>query len=122
MDYVARISGDSLKVTFLKESEFWSESKLYALVVWLMAIGGSLLLLTGIEPIILVVLTAIGNGFAMAFYSVLLIVLNRRALPEFARLKGWRVPVMVLCAAFYILFALYLIYQIATQGPSSLVA
>jgi hypothetical protein len=43
-------------------------------------------------------------------------------LPEFARLKGWRVPVMVFCAAFYILFALYLIYQIATQGPSSLVA
>jgi hypothetical protein len=87
-----------------------------------MAIGGSLLLLTGIEPIILVVLSAIGNGFAMAFYSVLLIVLNRRGLPEFAKLKGWRVPVMVLCAAFYILFALYLIYQIATQGPSSLVA
>jgi hypothetical protein len=42
--------------------------------------------------------------------------------PEFAKLKGWRVPVMVFCDAFYILFALYLIYQIATQGPSSLVA
>src|SRR5215204_6253115 len=121
-DYVARITGDSLKVTFLKESGFWSESKLYALVVWVMAIGGSLLLLTGIEPIILVVLSVTGNGFAMAFYSVLLIMLNRRALPEFARLKGWRVPVMIFCAAFYILFALYLIYQIATQGPSSLVA
>ena len=122
MDYVSRLTGDSLKVTFLKESEFWSESKLYALVVWLMAIGGSALLITGITPIILIVLSATGNGFAMAFYSVLLIVLNRRALPEFAKLKGWRVPVMVLCAAFYILFALYLIYQIATQGPSSLVA
>jgi hypothetical protein len=122
MDYVSRLTGDSLKVTFLKESEFWSESKLYALVVWVMAIGGSLLLLTGITPIILVVLSAVGNGFAMAFYSVLLIVLNRRALPEFAKLKGWRVPVMVFCAAFYTLFALYLIYQIVTQGPSSLVA
>jgi hypothetical protein len=42
---------------------------------------------------------------------VLLIVLNRRALPEFAKLKGWRLPVMVFCAAFYILFALDLIYQ-----------
>jgi hypothetical protein len=122
IDYVGRITGDSLKVTFLKDSEFWSESKLYALVVWAMAIGGSLLLLTGISPIILVVLSATGNGFVMAFYSVLLIVLNRRALPEFAKLKGWRVPVMVFCAAFYILFALYLIYQIATQGSSSLVA
>jgi hypothetical protein len=43
-------------------------------------------------------------------------------LPEFAKLKGWRVPVVVFCAAFYILFALYLIYQIVTQGLSSLVA
>jgi hypothetical protein len=122
MDYVSRLTGDSLKVIFLQESEFWSESKLYALVVWVMAIGSSALLTTGITPIILIVLSATGNGFAMAFYSVLLIVLNRRALPEFAKLKGWRVPVMVFCAAFYILFALYLIYQIVTQGPSSLVA
>jgi hypothetical protein len=122
IDYVSRLTGDSLKVTFLKESEFWSEIKLYALVVWVMAIGGLALLTTGITPIILLVLSATGNGFVMAFYSVLLIVLNRRALPEFAKLKGWRVPVMVFCAAFYILFALYLIYQIATQGPSSLVA
>jgi hypothetical protein len=122
MDYVSRLTGDSLKVTFLKESEFWSESKLYALVVWVMAIGSLALLTTGITPIILLVLSATGNGFAMAFYSVLLIVLNRRALPDFAKLKGWRVPVMVFCAAFYILFALYLIYQIVTQGPSSLVA
>jgi hypothetical protein len=122
IDYVARITGDSLKVTFLKESEFWSESKLYALVVWVMAIGGTALLTTGITPIILLVLSATGHGFAMAFQSVLLIVLNRRALPEFAKLKGWRLPVMVFCAAFYILFALYLIYQIVTQGPSSLVA
>jgi Mn2+/Fe2+ NRAMP family transporter len=122
IDYVARLTGDTLKVTVLRESEFWSESKLYVTVVWIMAIGGSLLIWTGIEPIILLVLSATGSGFVMAFYSVLLIVLNRRTLPDFAKLKGWRVPVMAFCGVFYILFALYLIYQIATQGPSSLLA
>jgi hypothetical protein len=120
MDYVARLTGDSLKVTFLKESEFWSESKIYATVVWIMAIGGSILIWTGIEPIILLVLASTGGGFVMAFYSVLLILLNRRVLPEFAKLKGWRVPIMVFCAAFFIFFALYLIYQMVTQGPASL--
>jgi hypothetical protein len=120
MDYVARLTGDSLKVTFLKESTFWSESKIYATVVWILAIGGSILIWTGIEPIILLVLSSTGGGFVMAFYSVLLILLNRRVLPEFAKLKGWRVPVMVFCAAFFIFFALYLIYQMVTQGPGSL--
>jgi Mn2+/Fe2+ NRAMP family transporter len=120
MDYVGRLTGDSLKVTFLKESEFWSESKMYATVVWIMAIGGSILIWTGIEPIILLVLASTGGGFVMAFYSVPLILLNRRVLPEFAKLKGWRVPIMVFCAAFFIFFALYLIYQMVTQGPGSL--
>jgi hypothetical protein len=120
IDYVGRITGDSLKVTFLEESEFWSESKIYVTVVWIMAIGGSLLLLTGLEPIILLVIASTGGGFVMAFYSTLLILLNRRVLPEFAKLKGWRVPVLIFCAAFYIFFSLYLIYQMFTQGPSSL--
>jgi Mn2+/Fe2+ NRAMP family transporter len=88
--------------------------------VWIITIGGSILIWTGIEPIILLVLASTGGGFVMAFYSVLLILLNRRVLPEFAKLKGWRVPIMVFCAAFFIFFALYLIYQMVTQGPGSL--
>ena len=53
MDYVGRITGDSLKVTVLRNSEFWSESKIYVTVVWIMAIGGTALIWTGIEPIVL---------------------------------------------------------------------
>jgi hypothetical protein len=119
VDYVARITGDSLKITFLKESEFWSESKIYATVVWIMAIGGSLLLLTGLEPIILLVIASTGGYFVMAIYSTLLVLLNRRNLPEFARLKGWRLPVMVFCALFYVLPTLYVLYLLVTQGPSA---
>ena len=120
MDYVSRITADSLKVTFLEGNEFWSESNIYATVVWLMAIGGAIIMWMGIEPIILLVLASTGGGFVMAFYSVLLIVLNRRALPEFAKLKGWRVPVMIFCAAFFIFFSIMVLYQMFTQGPSSL--
>jgi hypothetical protein len=118
MDWVARLTGDSLKVTFLKESEFWSESKLYVTAVWILAIGGSIILWTGIEPIILLTISAAGGFFVMAAYSTLLNFTNRRYLPEWARLKGWRSPIMVFVAAFYLFPSLYVIYLLVTQGPA----
>jgi hypothetical protein len=118
MDYVGRITGDSLKVTVLRNSEFWSESKIYATVVWFMAIGGSILVWTGIEPIALLVLSASGGFFVMAAYSTLLNFINRRYLPEWARLKGWRSPIMVFVAVFYVFPSLYVIYLLVTQGLS----
>jgi hypothetical protein len=119
VDYVSRLTGDSLKVTFLRESTFWSESKIYITVVWLLILAGSSIIWTGIKPVLLLVISATGGGFVMAIYSVLIIVLNRKALPEFARLKGWRVPVMVVTALFYIAFSLFLIYRMITEGPAS---
>jgi hypothetical protein len=118
MDYVGRITGDSLKVTVLRDSEFWSESKLYATVVWFMAIGGTIFVWTGIEPIVLLVMSAAGGFFVMAAYSTLLNFINRRYLPEWARLKGWRSPIMVFVAVFYVFPSLYVIYLLVTQGLS----
>ena len=118
MDYVGRITGDSLKVTVLRDSEFWSESKIYATVVWIMAIGGSALIWTGVQPIVFLILSASGGFFVMAAYSVLLNFTNRRYLPEWARLKGWRSPIMVFVALFYVFPSLYVIYLLVTQGPS----
>ena len=118
MDYVGRITGDSLKVTVLRNSEFWSESKIYATVVWFMAIGGSILVWTGVQPIVFLILSAAGGFFVMAAYSTLLNFINRRYLPEWARLKGWRSPIMVFVAVFYLFPSLYVIYLLVTQGPS----
>jgi hypothetical protein len=118
MDYVGRITGDSLKVTVLRNSEFWSESKIYATVVWIMAIGGAILIWQGIEPIVLLILSASGGFFVMAAYSTLLNFINRRYLPEWARLKGWRSPIIVFVALFYLFPSLYVIYLLVTQGPS----
>ena len=119
VDYVGRITGDSLKVTVLRDSEFWSESKLYVTAVWIIIIVGSILLWTGIEPIVLLVLSSTGGFFVMAMYSTLLNLLNRRHLPEHAKLKGWRSPLIVIVALFYVLPALYAAYLLITQGPAA---
>src|SRR5829696_5941813 len=120
MDWVSRLTADALKVNFLARSEFWSESKIYITVVWIMAIGGSLIIWTGIEPLILLVLSATGGGFMMFFYSGLLILLNRRFLPEQIKLRSWRLVGMTLAFLLYASFSLYIIYLLVTQGPAAL--
>jgi hypothetical protein len=119
VDYVGRITADSLKVTVLRDSEFWSESKLYVTAVWIIAIGGSILIWTGLEPIVLLLLSASGGFFVMAAYSTLLNFLNRRHLPEYAKLKGWRSPIIVLVALFYLIPSGIVLYLAATQGLSA---
>ncbi len=117
LDYVARITADSLKVSFLGRSVFWTESKIYFTVVWAMIIAGSTILWLGLDqPIVLLVIAAAGGGVVMAFYSVLLILLNRNALPEQIRLKGWRLPIMAFIAVFFAGFSLYLVYDLAVNG------
>jgi hypothetical protein len=53
---------DSLKVSFLGESQFWSESKIYLTVVWTMIAFGSVIILTGIEPVVLLIIASSGGG------------------------------------------------------------
>jgi hypothetical protein len=118
VDWVSRLTADSLKVTFLKTSEFWSESKIYATVVWIMCIGGSIIVWTGVEPLVLLVLSATGGGFMMFFYSALLILLNRRFLPDPIKLRSWRLAGMVVAFLMYAAFVVYILYLLFTQGPS----
>jgi hypothetical protein len=119
VDYVSRLTADSLKVSFLKESTFWSESKIYVTIVWLMCLGGASIIWTGIEPLVLLIIASVGGGFAMFFYSGLLIRLNTKHLPEQIKLGGWRIVFMVLAFLLYASFVLYIIYQMITQGPAS---
>lgn len=95
LDYVSRITADPMKVGFLARSNFWSESKIYATVVWVMIAIGSVIIFSGIEPLVLLIIASSGGGIVMAFYSVLLIILNRRALPEQIRLRGFRLAAIV---------------------------
>jgi hypothetical protein len=119
LDWVSRLTADSLKMSFLTESQFWSESKIYLTVVWTMITIGSVIILTGIEPVVLLIIASSGGGFVMALYSTMLIVLNRRALPDEIRLKGWRLPIIAITELMFISLSLFLLYQIITN-PTSL--
>lgn len=120
VDWVSRLTADSLKVTFLKENQFWSESKIYIAVVWFLCLAGIGIIWTGAEPLILLILASTGGGFMMFFYSGLLILLNRRFLPEQIKLRSWRLAGMVVSFLIYTAFVVYLLYQMVTAGPASL--
>jgi hypothetical protein len=114
LDYVSRLVADVLKTLYLRENDRWSESRMYFIMVWVLVAIGTIILLAGFDaPLILLVTSACISGFVMAVYSVLLIQLNRTALPEAIRVKGWRLGVLVLAALFYIFFVgWFLIAQI----------
>jgi hypothetical protein len=83
-----------------------------------MCIGGSIIVWTGVEPLVLLVLSATGGGFMMFFYSALLILLNRRFLPDPIKLGSWRLVGMVLAFLMYAAFVVYILYLLVTTGPS----
>src|SRR5918996_1581805 len=112
IDYISRLTADSLKVTFLRESTFWSESKIYVTVAWLIIVAGSIIMLTvSSQPLVLLIIASAGGGVVMFFYSGMLILLNRRALPEAIKLKGWRLPVMWLIFAFFGALSGFMLYS-----------
>jgi hypothetical protein len=105
LDYVSRLVADVLKTLYLRENERWSESRMYFICVWALVALGTIILLAGFEaPLILLVTSACISGGVMAVYSVLLLQLNRTALPEEIKLKGWRLIVLAIAALFYIFF------------------
>ena len=90
-DYTSRLAADILKSTYLRSSTV-SESRLYFWLVWVLVGLGSLILLVGIDqPLVLLVISASVGGTMMCLYSMLLLVLNRRGLPEAIRVRSYRV-------------------------------
>ncbi|CAA9426768.1 MAG: hypothetical protein AVDCRST_MAG78-1401 [uncultured Rubrobacteraceae bacterium] len=112
VDYVSRLTADSLKVTFLKESTFWSESKIYVTVAWLIIVAGSIVMLTvSSQPLVLLIIASAGGGVVMFFYSGMLILLNRRALPEPIKLRSWRFVIMWLIFIFFGVLSGFMLYS-----------
>jgi len=111
-DYVSRITADQLKVNALKDSAFWSESKLYALTVWVLVASGIVILLTvSQQPIFLLVVSSVLSAFVMFVYSILLIKLNRGVLPEAIRQRGVRFGAMIWSTLFFGAFSAVVIYN-----------
>jgi hypothetical protein len=102
LDYTSRLIADQFKINALKDSPTWTESRIYAVTVWLMIVVGSLILLVGVDqPFVLVVISSSIAGVQMFIYSGLLIMLNRKALPKPLRVGGIRLAVLALSFLFF---------------------
>lgn len=110
LDYVSRIVADIVKTVYLPASRVWTESRLYFAVVWGTVVAGSIILLSGFDqPLLLLVVAACLNGAVMFVYSILLIQLNRRGLPKPIRVRGLRLAMLYFATAFYGFFAGWLV-------------
>ncbi len=109
IDNICRLVADALKTIYLTNSSI-SESRVYFIAVWLMVAVGSAILLAGFDqPLFLLVLSSVLNGFVMVLYIILLMVINRGALPDAIKLKGARLAIMVVCLLFFGFFVGWLI-------------
>ncbi len=82
--------------------------------MWSLIALGTIILLAGLDqPLVLLVIAAVLGGFMMFVYSILLIQLNRKALPRAIELRGYRLAVMGFVILFFGFFsALILIEQV----------
>lgn len=114
IDYVSRIVADVLITVYLGESERWTESRIYMAVVWGMIVVGSLILLFAVDqPVTLVIIASSLSGVVMFIYSILLIQLNRKALPRAIKVRGYRLGVLIISVLFFGYFsAVYIIDKV----------
>jgi hypothetical protein len=83
---------------------------MYFLVAWGTIAAGSVILLSGFnQPLLLLVIAACLNGMVMFVYSILLIQLNRRGLPAAIRVRGMRLAMLIVATVFYGFFAGWLV-------------
>jgi hypothetical protein len=112
LDMVGRITADVLKTGRLKDTDTWSESRIYFTVVWRMIIIRSTILLSGLDqPLLLLVIASSLNGLVMFVYSVLLIRLNRGVLPREIGVSGVRLGALVWAVLFYGFFSAILLWD-----------
>jgi hypothetical protein len=101
VDYTSRVAADILKVNYFRRSDI-TESRLYFRLVWGLVLIGCLILLLGVDqPLLLLVISACVGGVMMFVYSILLLIMNRRSLPEAIRVRGYRIAVLVFSAGFF---------------------
>ena len=80
LDIVSRLSADVIHTTYGRGR---SESFVYMLVVWTLALFGIAALAAEVaQPLVLIVLSACVAGFAWFLYAPLLLVLNLSLLPK----------------------------------------
>ena len=93
LDIVSRLSADVIHTTYGRGR---SESFVYMLVVWTLALFGIAALAAEVaQPLVLIVLSACVAGFAWFLYAPLLLVLNLSLLPKELRPGPMRIAALV---------------------------
>ncbi|MDA0634958.1 Nramp family divalent metal transporter [Nonomuraea sp. MCN248] len=101
VDYTSRLVADTIKTVYLRDRSV-TENRVYFVVVWALALVGIMILLLGFDqPLVLLVLSASFAAVMMFVYSILLIWLNRKALPAPIRIRSFRLGAMVWAIAFF---------------------
>jgi hypothetical protein len=118
VDYTSRIGADVLKTVYLRDSAL-SESRIYFALVWGLVLCGCVILGMGFgQPLVLLVVSSCVGGLMMAIYSVLLILLNRRHLPEPIRITRGRTAALAWSAMLFgVLAALTIRQQLRLLFP-----
>ncbi|MFG1707930.1 Nramp family divalent metal transporter [Nonomuraea sp. M3C6] len=101
VDYTSRLASDTIKTVYLRDKNV-SVNRVYFYTVWAMALVGIVILLLGFDqPLILLVFSACFAAVMMFVYSILLIILNRRSLPEAIKVRSYRLGALVWSVAFF---------------------
>jgi hypothetical protein len=87
---------------------------MYFGVVWTLVTVGSLILLAGLDqPLVLLVISACTAAVTMFVYSILLVITNRRYLPDPVKLRSYRLGVLIFAGAFFgVLSAITIVQQV----------
>ena len=102
LDMVARVCAEIFKSSMLKHNEKWTYKKLYYLFLWGEISAGIIILLSGIQqPLLLLIISACLNGMVMAIYSILLLYFNRFVIWKELRMGGVRTTAMIFAVCFY---------------------
>ncbi|HEV7707681.1 MAG TPA: Nramp family divalent metal transporter, partial [Asanoa sp.] len=95
-----------------------SESRIYFALVWGLVLIGVVVLLGGFDqPLVLLVISACVGGLMMFLYSGLLLLINRKFLPERVRPRGIRVIALIWGV---LLFGVFSVLTIKEQGAKLL--
>ena len=117
LDAVSRVATDLVKVAWLRDNQFWTESRLYYAFLWGEILVGSLTLL--VLDTETVEKNALGffkyvsamNGGIMCIYSATLLWLNCRYLPKPLRMSPLRMAVVTLSFFFFGTFAVWAVWS-----------
>ena len=115
-DYVSRITADAVKINAAADSKRWSESRIYGATVWMLVIVGIAILFVFTEqPLVLLVISSALSAIVMFIYSILLIVLNRGALPKMIRISGYRLGILLFAVVWFGYFSTRVVLEYGAQ-------